>query len=167
MLQQVKHSWNIHIPTLRKMMKILYIDMDNVLVDFESALPHFPPEVLNEYEGHFEDVPGIFEKMEPTRGALDSFARLAEKFDTYILSTAPWNNPSAWSDKLEWVKKYLGQPAYKRLILTHHKDLNRGDFLVDDRDKRGAGEFRGELILFGSDRFPDWKAVEEYLLGKV
>jgi 5'-nucleotidase len=92
---------------------------------------------------------------------------LAQRFDTYVLSTAPWNNPSAWSDKLEWVKANLGNPAHKRLILTHHKELNRGDFLVDDRDKNGAREFVGELILFRSDRFPDWTAVTEYLLTKV
>lgn len=54
--------------------------------------------------------------------------------------------------------------AYKRLIITHHKDLNRGDFLVDDREKNGAGNFEGELILFGSEKFPDWDKVTEYLL---
>ena len=31
------------------------------------------------------------------------------------------------------MKKYLGEIAYKRLILTHHKNLNFGDFLIDDR----------------------------------
>ncbi|RLD02899.1 MAG: hypothetical protein DRI65_13965, partial [Chloroflexota bacterium] len=82
---------------------------------------------------------------------------------TYILSTAPWDNRSAWSDKLDWVKKHLGKSAYKRLILTHHKDLNRGDFLVDDRDKNGADQFQGELIKFGSEKFSDWEAVLHYL----
>ena len=144
--------------------KILYVDMDNVLVDFQSALPHFPPEVLKEYGGDVDDIPGIFAKMEPMKDALDSFASLSEKFDTYILSTAPWNNPSAWSDKLAWVKKHLGQPAFKRLILTHHKNLNAGDYLIDDRTKKGADKFPGELIHFGSERFPDWKSVVNYLI---
>ena len=54
--------------------------------------------------------------------------------------------------------------AHKRLIPTHRKDLNRGDFLIDDRpEKRGAGEFQGELAHFGSERFPDWPAVMEYM----
>jgi len=100
-------------------------------------------------------------------GAVDAFATLSQRFDTYILSTAPWNNPSAWSDKLEWVKTNLGNTAYKRLILTHHKNLNRGDFLVDDRQKNGASEFGGELILFGSEQFPDWSVVTKYLLDRV
>ena len=61
---------------------------------------------------------------------------------------------------------YFGNKARKRLILTHRKDLNIGDFLVDDRTKNGAGEFKGELIQFGIDKFPDWAAVKKYLMEK-
>ena len=85
--------------------------------------------------------------------------RLKDKYDIYILSTAPWDNLSAWSDKLEWVKRYLGEVCYKRLILSHHKNLNAGDYLIDDRKKNGAADFKGELILFGSERFPNWESV--------
>ncbi|MCA1006951.1 hypothetical protein LCL87_14590 [Rhodococcus hoagii] len=42
----------------------------------------------------------------------------------------------------------IGSAAYKRLILSHHKHLNRGDFLVDDRHQNGAGEFDGDWIPF-------------------
>ena len=56
--------------------------------------------------------------------------------------------------------------AYKRLILSHHKELNHGDYLIDDRLKNGADKFQGELIHFGSDKFPDWDAVVVYLSEK-
>lgn len=49
--------------------------------------------------------------MLPMADAVEAFQRLSEQYDTYILSTSPWENPSAWSDKLEWVKKYLGGNA--------------------------------------------------------
>ena len=71
---------------------------------------------------------------------------------------------SAWSDKHKWVKKYLGETAKKRLILSQHKDLNRGGYLIDDRTVNGAGEFQGEHIHFGQEKFPDWKSVLDYLL---
>ena len=58
-------------------------------------------------------------------------------------------------------------PAYKRLILTHHKDLNRGDFLIDDRPNNGAEQFEGEWLHFGSTAFPDWAAVLNYLRDKA
>ena len=146
--------------------EILYIDMDNVLVDFPSAFNKLNEETLKKYEGRLDEVPGIFSLMEPLEGAVEAFEVLATLFDTYILSTAPWGNPSAWSDKLLWVKKNLGNVAYKRLILSHHKNLNSGDFLIDDRTKNGAGEFGGEHIHFGTDKFPDWKIVVQYLQQK-
>ena len=143
--------------------EILYIDMDNVLVDFPSAFKKLNKETLQEYEGRLDEVPGIFSLMEPLEGAKEAFDALAADYDTYILSTAPWGNPSAWSDKLLWVKKNLGNAAYKKLILSHHKNLNAGNFLIDDRTKNGSGEFGGEHIHFGTDKFPDWKTVVHYL----
>ena len=137
--------------------------MDNVLVDFPSGIERMPEEVVLEHEDNLDEIPGIFSKMDPMPGAQEAFTELSDLFDTYILSTSPWENPSAWSDKLQWVKKYLGSPAYKRLILTHHKNLNDGDFLIDDRTKNGADRFRGEHIHFGTEAFPDWAAVVAYL----
>jgi 5'-nucleotidase len=148
------------------MKKVLYVDMDNVLVDFQSGVDKLSRDVVREYEGHLDDVPGIFKNMEPMPGAVDSFKELAVRFDTYVLSTAPWKNPSAWSEKVLWIKHYIGPAAEKRLIITHHKNLNFGDYLIDDRTDRGQDSFKGELILFGSEKFPDWPAVMEYLRGR-
>ena len=143
--------------------RTLYIDMDNVLVDFPSAFPFLTEAEHAEFADRLDEVPGIFAKMQPMAGAIEAFHELADRFDTYVLSTAPWENPSAWSDKLLWVKKHLGAPAYKRLILSHHKNLNHGDFLVDDRTKNGADRFVGRHIHFGADEFPDWPAVVAFL----
>jgi 5'-nucleotidase len=69
------------------------------------------------------------------------------------------------------VHEHLGadedSPAYKRLMLTHHKDLNKGDFLVDDRPNNGADKFDGEWIQFGSRKFRSWRAVLKYLRPKA
>lgn len=145
------------------MKKVLYVDMDNVLTDFPAAIARLPHDVIAAYEGRLDEVPGIFADMIPMPHAIESFVTLAELFDTYILSTAPWENDTAWGDKHHWVKKHLGRAAYKRLILTHHKNLNHGHFLVDDRTKNGADRFAGEHILFGSESFPDWPSVVKYL----
>jgi 5'(3')-deoxyribonucleotidase len=145
------------------MKKILYIDMDNVLVDFPSAFEKVPKRYLITHKEKMDEVPRIFSLMDPLPGALDSYKELSPLFDTYILSTSPWENESAWSDKLKWVKNYLGENAYKRLILSHHKNLNAGDFLIDDRLANGADKFQGEHIHFGTDKFPNWESVVNYL----
>ncbi|MEA2057062.1 MAG: hypothetical protein U9O78_05170 [Patescibacteria group bacterium] len=149
------------------MKKILYVDLDNVLVDFQSGINQLSDEIKKEYESRLDEVPNIFSKMIPIENAVETYKELSEYFDTYILSTSPWENPSAWSDKLNWVKKYLGTEAYKKLILTHHKNLNIGDYLIDDRTKRGADKFTGELLLFGSKKFPDWNSIKKYLINKI
>ena len=150
------------------MKKILYIDMDNVLVDFPTGIAALPNELKEAYKGNYDETPGIFSLMQPMAGAVKAVHLLAEHYDIYILSTAPWRNPSAWSDKLEWVQKYFGKeedsPLYKRLILSHHKNLNQGDYLIDDRTKNGAENFQGELILFGSEAYPDWEHVIKKLI---
>lgn len=138
--------------------------MDNVLVDFGSGIAQLDEATKEQHKDNLDDVHGIFSLMKPIDGAIEAFNLLAEHYDTFILSTAPWNNPSAWTDKCLWVKKHLSEKAYKRLIISHRKDLNKGHYLIDDRPNNGAGDFEGELLLFGSERFKDWEAVNKYLL---
>ena len=147
--------------------KRLYFDMDGVLVNFQSGIDRLGDDVKQEFEGRLDEVPGIFALMEPMEGAIDAVHKLKEYYDVYILSTAPWGNPSAWSDKLLWVKKYLGDVFYKRVVITHCKHLlncGNGEMLIDDREKNGATEFAERHIHFGSERFPNWESVLEHLL---
>ena len=143
--------------------QILYFDLDNVLVDFQSGIDRLDANTRQQYEGRLDEVPGIFALMNPMPSAIEAFQTLNKFYDVYILSTAPWENPSAWSDKLQWVKQHLGEAAYKRLILTHHKNLNKGAFLIDDRKKNGAEAFEGQLLQFGSKQYPDWESIVTYL----
>lgn len=147
-------------------MKRLLFDMDGVLVEFNSALKYIDEKTRKQYEGRFEDIPGFFSLMEPMPGAIEAVKKLSEHYEVFILSTAPWRNPSAWSDKRIWVEKHFGNIFYKRIILTHRKDLVMGDYLIDDRGYNGTSDFSGEWIQFGSDRFPDWNTVLEYLLAE-
>lgn len=141
---------------------ILYIDLDDCLVDTKNGWRKLTEEERQAYEGHQYDCPGFFSHLEPLSSAVKAFRWLAEHYDTYILSCAPYSNPSAWSDKLLWVEKYLGVPAFRRLILSHHKNLNYGDYLIDDRKVNGAEDFMGTFIHFGQDPFKTWEDVLEY-----
>lgn len=144
--------------------KRIFFDMDGVLVNFESGVEKLSDEVKEQYKGRLDEVPGIFALMDPIPGAREAVRLLAKHYDVYILSTSPWNNPTAASDKIEWVKKHMNEIFHKRVILTHHKELCQGDYLIDDRGKNGTSEFSGEWIHIGSKEFPDMDAVLSYLL---
>ncbi|HDR1549325.1 TPA: hypothetical protein QB474_002049, partial [Pasteurella multocida] len=65
---------------------LLYIDMDNVLVDFQSGIDQLPQEVQMEYQGRLDEVPNIFSLMKPMENAIRSLYILAKHYDIYILS---------------------------------------------------------------------------------
>ena len=148
---------------------IIYIDMDGVLVDFESALTKVSPEILEKFTGEYDNIPGIFALMDPMPGAIEAVDLLKEKYDLYILSSSPWENPTALGDKLAWIKKYFGGEGqenifFRKVIFSSVKHLNRGDILIDDRTANGVGDFLGRHIHFGSSEFPNWQSVLNSLL---
>lgn len=169
---------------------ILYFDMDNVLVDFKSGIAAMPESVLAEYaddgkgKPHYDDIPGIFAHMTPVEGAVDAVKILSSKYDCYILSTSPWNNHTSLNDKLEWIKRYFdhtvpeveikrgetncGNPFYKKVIFSHHKELcmRPKAWLIDDRTKNGTSDFGERHIHFLTERFPDWENVVSFLMEK-
>jgi len=45
--------------------KIVYVDMDNVLVDFQTGIEKLSEAEKAFFEGRYDEVPNIFSKMEP------------------------------------------------------------------------------------------------------
>lgn len=155
--------------------KILYIDMDGVIADFEKEIKKYDPtlEVSDRLpnwgkrekrvdEIVFNNV-SFFTDLEPINGAIEYVSKLMDIYDVYFLSTPMSNVPLSYTSKFLWIQHHFGEKAKKKLILTHRKDLCIGDYLVDDRVKNGAGQFKGELIPFVySDNA--WKEIYDYLL---
>ena len=163
-LTEIRESFDVLHNETQQRKKRLFFDMDGVLVDFESGLAQQDEQTLKEYEGRYDEIPGLFGLMQPMPGAIEAVHKLNEHYDCYILSTAPWNNPSAWSDKVTWITKHLDDVFHKKMVITHCKNLCKGDILIDDRGKNGTSQFEGEWIEFGSERYPDWNAVLDYLI---
>ena len=145
-------------------MKTLFIDMDGVIVDFMQSVKNHPE--FEKYKNEIDALPDVFLNALPMEHAIDSVGKLLDcgKYEVYIASTAPWGNIDSLSHKRIWIEKYFGDRLKKRLILTHRKDFLIGDYLIDDRLKNGAREFKGELLHFGTAKYPDWDSVLQYLL---
>lgn len=123
--------------------KRVYVDMDSALVEWRA---------------------GLWEELKPMSGAIEALHILEKHYDVYIFSTISRENLFMESDKVLWLMKYLGEVYYKQLILSHHKELNKGDYLIDGGGKYGADRFEGEWIQYGSERFPGWEDILEYLV---
>ena len=156
--------------------KILFLDMDGVMVDLVQACADIDPTLDISYGGDNEAEkkrafkefavknPQLFETAPLMKGAYEAFERLKDIYDVYFLSTPMWDAPSSYTAKALWVKNYFPEDGFQRLILSHHKHLCQGAILVDDTYNNGADKFTGVHILFGSEQYPDWNVTLDALL---
>jgi 5'(3')-deoxyribonucleotidase len=144
---------------------IIYIDMDGVVANFRKKWQALYGKELDLY--HIPPTPDRFYiDLEIISGSFEAVQFLSKYFDVYFLSTAEWGNISSWSDKRIWIEQHFGDYAKKRLILSHNKSLHIGRYLIDDRAIDTNVSFKGEFIHFGSEKFPDWDSVTEYIINQ-
>lgn len=146
----------------------VFIDMDGVLCDIaaayqEAARTH--PDV-----SFPQSIPGLFASLSTIPGAVEAVAELRSnpRLDVWILSAPSTRNPACYSEKRIWVEKVFDYPLAKRLILASDKSLLRGDILIDDNiSGKGQERFEGEVLHFGSSRYPTWARVLEHLQWRL
>lgn len=137
------------------MTKLILIDQDGVLADFEKSVNviwqnrHGTPlpitnrthfylhDELPEHKAELNDIyaqKGFFENLEPIDGAITALHTLLNHGLDVRICTAPIRAyRHCVSEKFAWVERHLGNHWTKRLILTKDKTWVRGDVLIDDR----------------------------------
>ena len=153
--------------SLRRNRMIIYIDMDDVLCHFESEKQRQIE--ANPDIAFPQSIPGFFENLKPIAGAIESVKKLiqSEKYSPYILTAPSILNPHCYTEKRLWVEKYFGMDFVDKLIICSNKGLLKGDVLIDDYiEGRGQENFEGEFIHFGSEKFPNWRIISQYLDSK-
>ena len=146
----------------------LYIDMDDTLCDYagahSEALKNVPKIRYPQSQYDF------FRKLNPIKDSIKVFKLLLSdsRFDVYVLTAPSPKNLMSYTEKAAWLLDNIGQEAVDRLFIAPNKSKAIGDFLVDDIEYgKGQEGFTGELIKFGSEKFPDWMSVYEYLTSTV
>jgi 5'(3')-deoxyribonucleotidase len=157
------------------MKKVVYIDMDGVIVDFGHQVEKVmkDPQLSAALKSSPDQVDGIFKDPPPIKGAIESITKLhnSGRYDLFIATTAPWDNPGSLTDKRLWIEKHFSDLFKKKMFITHRKDMLIGDYLIDDRLANGAGNFNGSLLRFGWDyenkewnQYRDWDSILKFLL---
>jgi len=148
--------------------KIVYVDMDHVLCDYQALYDRMrekQPDVM-----YPQSQAGFFLSLNPIKGAIKSYGWLSNhpEIKPLILTAPSVLNPHCYTEKRIWVEKHLGIDAVSDLIITSHKHLNIGDYLIDDQAAgRGQEWFSGALIQFGSATTPNWDAVIAFIQDKL
>jgi len=146
------------------MKKIIYIDMDDTLCDLQAAA--IQAKEQNPKMPYPQAEYGFYANLAPLNGAVEAIETIYEsnEYEPWILTAPSLVNPMCYTEKRVWVENYIGMKMVERLIISPDKSLLKGDYLIDDNVRgRGQEKFDGELIQFGSDKYPSWSIVLEYL----
>jgi 5'-nucleotidase len=142
--------------------EIVYVDMDDTICDFTT------PFKTGEYQLKYpQSKIGFFLDLNPIEGAIEGIKTLQTKYDVWILTRPSIKNTHCYTEKADWIKKYLGEDMLNKMILCPDKSLVKGHYLIDDDHRHGQTEFEGNHIHFSKDdNFLDWKSVVDYLMSK-
>lgn len=140
-------------------MKRVYVDMDDTICHYTKKHSSQKSDSMQYPQSQI----GFFINLEPIEDSITSVKELMSKYDVWILTRPSVKNTHCYTEKAEWIKKYFGEDMVSKLIIAPNKSFLKGDYLIDDRTEHGNSEFEGELIQFGSSKFPDWKSVTFYL----
>lgn len=153
---------------------VLLIDMDGVIADFRKYIIDNSSITAEEFDSGTEEVSNkvdefcigdstIFEKLEPIEFSIEYIKPLFNHYEIYFCSTPMYCVPESYKSKRIWLEKHFGELASRRLILTHRKDLIKGDILIDDRKVNGVENFKGIFIHFGTNEYSNWHIVFDKL----
>ncbi|MGS0827693.1 5' nucleotidase, NT5C type [Shewanella sp. 0m-8] len=149
------------------MTRIIYIDMDDVLVKYTQAIEAKKSQTPQQAYPQAEW--GFFANLEAMGGGIAVMKQMLAHPDIepYIATAPSLKNPLCYAEKRIWVEENLGMEFVKRLIIIPNKGLLQGDVLIDDNvTGKGQGSFQGELWQFGSSQYPDWEVVARALFGE-
>lgn len=141
----------------------IFVDMDGVLCDFNKA---YQAETALKFP---QSKQGFFLNLDPLPGAIEALNTLAEEHEVFILTAPSTHNPHCWTEKAQWIEKWLGFDWLSRVIITERKDLlaSRDSWLIDDMDS-GKGQEAwvdvDRLIMFGTYFYAlDWPSTVKFI----
>lgn len=134
--------------------KTIYVDMDDTIADF-GGHDAFKRSGVDEVSVAAMYEPGFFFSLKPLPGALVGVRTLIRLgYDVQILSQPVAESAHSYSEKVQWIGLHFPELIGK-INLSQNKGLFKGDFLIDDNEKKWKEKFEangGEFIHFDYHR---------------
>ncbi len=149
--------------------KIILIDIDDVIADFEKAIV----EKVKENNWEFEKNIGMYTQIKDDNDYKKKFSIIQEKnffldfepiknsvkyvkeiiadknFEVFFCSAPTSFYKNFVLEKYLWIEKYFGFEMTKKIILTRDKTLIKADYLIDDNPEiEGLKKPEWEQIFF-------------------
>jgi 5'(3')-deoxyribonucleotidase len=145
------------------MKKIVFVDMDDTIADF-AGHPVFkgkyPPDVHHMYEK------GFFFSLKPMEGSLIGIRALIRMgYDVHILSQPVAESAHSYAEKVQWIALWFPE-LISKIHFTQDKGLFKGDYLIDDNEKKWKAKFEqngGRFVLFDyhANHAAEWNRIIE------
>ena len=124
--------------------KTIFISLEDTLADFRNNIPK-GKKLLD---------------CDPEPSAVKAFEMLSRKYDVRILASAPYNHPELWGEMVAWAEKWIGVPAWNRVIISNRKDLIMGDYVIDRyADRYGLDNCLGTVLGYGKEPYHVWEDI--------
>lgn len=108
----------------------------------------------------FDDVLRFGHNGEAVASSVKAVEHLAEHYSLQFVICGDSDGWQEMEEKRKWLEANIGVPCWDRVVLTTHKELLLGDFLIDAHIAECGGDgFMGTAVEFGSDTFKDWNEV--------
>jgi len=130
--------------------------MDGVLCKFRKK--HAEEIERNPSIAYPQATYGFFAELEPHDMMVALYKTLEKSnlYEVHILTAPSYLNPLCYTEKRVWVEKHLGLKAAEAMIISGHKNLLKGDYLIDDNSKgKGQDGFEGSLLLVDEDNMQE------------
>ncbi len=149
--------------------KIVLIDMDGTVADFEKGFVesaknnnwivektknkmHLKISGDKDQEKRYfiTSEKNFYLNLEPIFGAVEAVKEiLADKnFEVFFCTSPLIKYKNCVPEKYQWIEKYFGLEATKKIIITRDKTLVKGDYLIDDKPE-----------ILGAVKNPDWEHI--------
>lgn len=168
---------------------IILIDLDNTIADLDYAVQmkfkekhpntKWPPRTSFEFDNSIEketrailNEPGFFLSLPVIKDAIEAINEMKQEgFEVFFCTSPIRQNDPCIKEKFQWIEKYFGFDATRKIIISKDKTLILGHYLIDDKKQTGVNKnpiwkqiffhqpYNSHLPGLRLTHWKDWKTV--------